>query len=362
MADNVGNADARPDLELEERVRRGRGHDQRAGDGRGRGRLRPGGRRRSRWAAATPAATPRGVTRRPPAGIPAATRPASRRSRRPPASRRRALAWASVPAAARRRSPTRSAPASRRRASSRGRSRARCNLSCAHCRAAAEFGHYHGELSLDEIKATIDDIVTISNPIIILTGGEPLMRPDIWEIVDYAHEKGAMPVIGTNATLITDDIAAKMAEHKIPRISVSIDFPTAEEHDAFRGAAGLLRRSRSRASRWPSATASACRSTRRSPRDNAHQIEEIHDLAESLGIDAFHIFMLVPDRAAAATCSTRSCRPRSTSACSRGRTTARRRARCTSSPPTRRTTTASSASSPRPRARRSRARSTGSTR
>ena len=68
-----------------------------------------------------------------------------------------------------------------------------CNLSCAHCRAAAEFGHYPGELSLDKIKEVIDDIVTISNPIVILTGGEPLMRPDIWEIVDYLHEKGAMP-------------------------------------------------------------------------------------------------------------------------------------------------------------------------
>ncbi|MHB8762411.1 MAG: radical SAM protein, partial [Coriobacteriia bacterium] len=73
-----------------------------------------------------------------------------------------------------------------------------CNLSCAHCRAAAEFGCYPGELSLEQIKGVIDDIVTISNPIIILTGGEPLMRPDIWEIVDYCHDKGAMPVIGTN--------------------------------------------------------------------------------------------------------------------------------------------------------------------
>ena len=86
------------------------------------------------------------------------------------------------------------------------------------------------------------------------------MRPDIWEIVDYAQAKGAMPVIGTNATLITDEIAAKMAEHKIPRISVSIDFPTAEEHDKFRGQPGASTR-RSRASRWPSATAWACRST-----------------------------------------------------------------------------------------------------
>ena len=115
-----------------------------------------------------------------------------------------------------------------------------CNLSCAHCRASAEFGYYSGELSLEQIKATIDDIVTISNPIIILTGGEPLMRPDIWEIVDYAHEKGAMPVIGTNATLITEDIAQKMSDHGIPRISVSVDFPTAEDHDRFRGEPGCF--------------------------------------------------------------------------------------------------------------------------
>ncbi|HSQ21237.1 MAG TPA: radical SAM protein, partial [Coriobacteriia bacterium] len=168
-----------------------------------------------------------------------------------------------------------------------------CNLSCAHCRAAAEFGHYHGELSLGKIKEVIDDIVTISNPIIILTGGEPLMRPDIWEIIDYCHEKGAMPVIGTNATLITEDIAAKMAEHKIPRISVSIDFPTAEGHDSFRGQPGCFDQSiegikiakRHGVGVQINTTVTTL---------NAHLIDEIHDLAESLGVDAFHIFMLVP--------------------------------------------------------------------
>jgi len=168
-----------------------------------------------------------------------------------------------------------------------------CNLSCAHCRAAAEFGHYEGELSLDEIKAVIDDIVTISNPIIILTGGEPLMRPDIWEIVDYCHEAGAMPVIGTNATMITEDIAAKMAEHRIPRISVSIDFPTAAEHDAFRGQPGCFDQSiegikiakRHGVGVQINTTVTTL---------NADKVAEIHDLAESLGVDAFHIFMLVP--------------------------------------------------------------------
>ena len=168
-----------------------------------------------------------------------------------------------------------------------------CNLSCVHCRAAAEFGAYEGELTLDEIKTTVDDIVTISNPIIILTGGEPLMRPDIWEIVDYCHEKGAMPVIGTNATLITEDIAAKMAEHKIPRISVSVDFPTAEGHDTFRAQPGCFDQTIEGikiAKRHGIGVQINTTVTTR----NAEYIDEIHDLAESLGVDAFHIFMLVP--------------------------------------------------------------------
>jgi heme b synthase len=168
-----------------------------------------------------------------------------------------------------------------------------CNLSCAHCRAAAEFGHYEGELTLDEIKSTIDEIVTISNPIIILTGGEPLMRPDIWEIVDYAQAKGAMPVIGTNATLLTDEIAQKMADHKIPRISVSVDFPTAAEHDVFRGQPGCF-----------DATIAGIKTAKAHGVGvqinmtvttlNADKVEAMHDLALELGVDAFHIFMLVP--------------------------------------------------------------------
>ena len=168
-----------------------------------------------------------------------------------------------------------------------------CNLSCVHCRAAAEFGHYPGELSLDQIKRVIDDIVTITNPIIILTGGEPLMRPDIWEIVDYAQAAGAMPVIGTNATLITDEIARQMAAHKIPRISVSVDFPTAAEHDDFRKQPGAFE-----------ATIEGIRIAKRHgigvqinttvTTRNVHTLEDMHALAESLGVDAFHLFMLVP--------------------------------------------------------------------
>ena len=62
-----------------------------------------------------------------------------------------------------------------------------CNLACAHCRAASEYGAYEGELSLDEAKALIDNITSITDPILILTGGEPLLRPDIWDIAAYAR-------------------------------------------------------------------------------------------------------------------------------------------------------------------------------
>ncbi len=168
-----------------------------------------------------------------------------------------------------------------------------CNLSCVHCRAAAEFGHYPGELTLDEIKKTIDDIATISNPIIILTGGEPLLRPDIWDIIDYAQKKGCMPVVGTNATLVTPEVAAKLAEHKIPRISVSIDFPTAEEHDKFRQQEGSFDAS-IQGIKNAKAAGVGVQINMTVTRLNADKLEAMHDLALELGVDAFHIFMLVP--------------------------------------------------------------------
>ena len=168
-----------------------------------------------------------------------------------------------------------------------------CNLSCAHCRAASEFGHYHGELSLDQIKAVIDDIVTISNPIIILTGGEPLMRPDIWDIIDYCHEKGAMPVVGTNATLITEEIASNLAKHRVPRISVSIDRATAVDHDTFRGEPGAFDASIA-GIKMAKAHGVGVQINTTVTKQNAHELDAIHDMAEELGVDAFHIFMLVP--------------------------------------------------------------------
>ena len=169
----------------------------------------------------------------------------------------------------------------------------RCNLRCRHCRAGAVDEAYGGELSLDEAKALVDDIASIAKPILILTGGEPLLCPWIWDIIPYAHERGLKPVIGTNATLIDAAMAARIAAAGVPRVSVSLDFPTAEAHDDFRGVKGAF-----------AATVRGIAALRQAGVEvqvnttvtklNRHLLPAIHELAVKLDAQALHPFLLVP--------------------------------------------------------------------
>jgi len=79
-----------------------------------------------------------------------------------------------------------------------------CNLNCIHCRAAAGRGPYEKELSREECFRLLDDITSFSRPVIILTGGEPLLRPDIFEIAQYAAGRGLRTVMAVNGTLLTE--------------------------------------------------------------------------------------------------------------------------------------------------------------
>ncbi len=106
-----------------------------------------------------------------------------------------------------------------------------CNLACVHCRASAERGPYPGELSTQECLRVMDEIASISKPVIILTGGEPLLRPDIYDLSGYGTAKGFRMVMATNGTLMTDETVQKMKASGIQRISVSLDGPTAETHE-----------------------------------------------------------------------------------------------------------------------------------
>ena len=168
-----------------------------------------------------------------------------------------------------------------------------CNLACAHCRAAAHQDPYPGELSFDECKTLIDDLASISDPILILTGGEPFLRSDIWDIIDYAHERGLHPVIGTNGTLVDEECAEKLSARSIPRVSVSLDFPDAPNQDAFRGKSGAfdeaiagIRRLRKHG------VGVQINST--ITKMNKDMLDDLHELACAEDAAAFHPFLLVP--------------------------------------------------------------------
>ena len=114
-----------------------------------------------------------------------------------------------------------------------------CQLKCLHCRADAQYTRDPRELSFKEGKNLIDQIYDMNNPILVFTGGDPLMREDIFDIAKYAVEKGVRVSMTPSATPnVTKEAIQKAKEVGLSRWAFSIDGPTAEIHDHFRGTAG----------------------------------------------------------------------------------------------------------------------------
>ncbi|MEA1909289.1 MAG: radical SAM protein, partial [Euryarchaeota archaeon] len=116
-----------------------------------------------------------------------------------------------------------------------------CNLSCKHCYMDARSPH-PDEWTLDEGIRFIDEMARLEMPMLIVTGGEPLMSKNFFPFAFHAKEKGVRMVISTNGTLITPEVAVLLAEADIRYVGVSVDAATAEMHDAFRGVAGAFDR------------------------------------------------------------------------------------------------------------------------
>lgn len=168
-----------------------------------------------------------------------------------------------------------------------------CNLACRHCRAEAHQKPYPGELSTAEAKSLIDSFPGVGNPIIIFTGGEPMMRPDIYELSAYATQKGLRCVMAPNGTLITPETAALIRDSGIMRCSISIDGPDAASHDAFRGVPGAFARAM-RGIEHLKSTGVAFQINTTVTKDNLHDFQKIFSLCRELGAAAWHIFLLVP--------------------------------------------------------------------
>jgi len=168
-----------------------------------------------------------------------------------------------------------------------------CNLACMHCRASATRGPFSGELDTDASFRLLDQIAQVGKPIIILTGGEPLLRADIFDIAKYGTKKGLRMVMAPNGTLITENIAKQMADSGIQRISISLDGATRESHDKFRGVDGAFEGAL-RGIRLAKDAGIEFQINTTITKTNLHEIPKIQDLAVKLGAVAHHIFLLVP--------------------------------------------------------------------
>lgn len=167
-----------------------------------------------------------------------------------------------------------------------------CNLYCQHCYRDAGVSA-KDELSTAEAKVMIDEIVKAGFKIMIFSGGEPLMRNDIYQLIAHAAQKGLRPVLGTNGTLITPEVARKLKEAGILTAGISLDSIDAAKHDKFRAVPGA----------WEQAVAGmkACRQEglpfqihTTVVEWNYDEVEKITDFAVDTGAKAHHVFFLVP--------------------------------------------------------------------
>jgi heme b synthase len=169
----------------------------------------------------------------------------------------------------------------------------RCNLDCWHCRAAASLGPYPGELTTDEGIKLLNDVASMGQVVIILTGGEPLLREDIYELAAHGHRIGHRMVMAVNGTLVTPEIAKRLKEVGIQRVSISIDGATAASHDDLRAVPGAFEGALRGIAAFKEAGMPFQINTTIT-KTNLAELPAIYELAINLGAAAHHVFVLVP--------------------------------------------------------------------
>jgi len=165
-----------------------------------------------------------------------------------------------------------------------------CNLYCQHCYAAAETEPAPGELSTAEGKQLLDDLADYGAPVVLFSGGEPLAREDLVELVGYASDAGIRPVLSTNGTLLTEDRAERLREAGLQYVGVSVD-GRRERNDEFRGQEGAF----DRALEGIEASQNAGLKTGLRytiTKANAPDLEGIVDLLTDRGVDRFCFYHL----------------------------------------------------------------------
>ncbi|WP_164215010.1 TIGR04053 family radical SAM/SPASM domain-containing protein [Virgibacillus sp. YIM 98842] len=169
-----------------------------------------------------------------------------------------------------------------------------CELKCLHCRAEAQYHRHPLELSFEEGKKLIDDIYEMDNPMLVFTGGDPLMRPDVFDIAEYAVKKGVRVSMTPSATPnVTKEAMEKAKDVGLSRWAFSIDGHCAEVHDHFRGTAGSFDLTMN-AINYLHELEMPLQINTVISRYNYEYLDEMAEMVEKLGVVLWSVFFLVP--------------------------------------------------------------------
>ncbi|TAM81084.1 MAG: radical SAM/SPASM domain-containing protein [Acidobacteria bacterium] len=169
-----------------------------------------------------------------------------------------------------------------------------CDLACIHCRASAQPHRSPLELSTEEAEGLIDQVAQMAAPLFVLTGGDPLKRPDIYSLVEYGTRRGVRMSMTPSATpLLTRDAIARLRDCGLARLAVSLDGSTAEIHDAFRGVSGSYALTLD-AVRWASELGLPVQINTTITRRNLTDFENMVSLLRTFDMVLWSVFFLVP--------------------------------------------------------------------
>jgi radical SAM protein len=169
-----------------------------------------------------------------------------------------------------------------------------CQLHCLHCRAEAQHHRHPLELTLEEGKKMIDDIYSMDNPMLVFTGGDPLERPDVFDIAEYAINKGVRVSMTPSATPnVTKEVMEKAKNIGLVRWAFSIDGHCAEVHDHFRGTNGSFDLTM-KAINYLHTLDMPLQINTVISKYNYDYLEEMAEMVEKLGVVLWSVFFLVP--------------------------------------------------------------------
>lgn len=170
----------------------------------------------------------------------------------------------------------------------------RCNLHCIHCRSSSEQEvKDHPDFSTEEAFRIMDDIASYVKPVVVLSGGEPLLRKDVFDIAHYGKDKGFRMCLATNGTLVTEDMCDKIKTAGIKMVSLSLDGAEESIHDNFRSQKGAFEGT-IRAARFFKKHGIEFLINSSFTKRNQEEIPKVYKLAKELGATAWYMFMIVP--------------------------------------------------------------------